>query len=379
VRTAELEQQVTTAREEADQLQDQVSELQVELRALTVELQQCRSEAEEERLMREEESQERALAEMKCAAAEEQLSMSRRQNSATGDQLRKELQDTQMRMAELEQQLEKEALERRRTEEDSASMRTATMGAEVEVARLQRAAKDHTDWRKMAAEVLASRTGLSVERTMLAMSDTQGFEGLLDKLAPVPTEGLLDKLAPVPTESSKPASQSSKAADHESNANQPRDWRDQAVQLHQAEQRAQTGGEVSRPAHPPQAEAEELSLVEEQRRLQSAVDDEGDQEEAAVAAAGSSCPPTDQEEVFWLGVDAVASDLLQQREGSSEAMAQWEFKWAPDSDELHGPYDSEEIMAWADEGYFAEGLWMRRWYDGPNTATFIQWTDESPR
>lgn len=80
--------------------------------------------------------------------------------------------------------------------------------------------------------------------------------------------------------------------------------------------------------------------------------------------------------VFWCGMDAVASDLLEHGSGSSE-MSKWEFKWAMDADELHGPYDSEEIIAWADDGYFEEGLWIRKFNEKkPTAGQFMPWSEQ---
>ncbi|CAK9823172.1 CD2 antigen cytoplasmic tail-binding protein 2 homolog [Anthophora retusa] len=39
----------------------------------------------------------------------------------------------------------------------------------------------------------------------------------------------------------------------------------------------------------------------------------------------------------------------------------WELKWSQDEDaEIHGPHTSEQMHAWAKEGYFKVGAWVRR-------------------
>ena len=39
----------------------------------------------------------------------------------------------------------------------------------------------------------------------------------------------------------------------------------------------------------------------------------------------------------------------------------WEYKWedTPEA-ELHGPYNSTDMMNWADEGYFKDGVFCRK-------------------
>lgn len=39
----------------------------------------------------------------------------------------------------------------------------------------------------------------------------------------------------------------------------------------------------------------------------------------------------------------------------------WELKWSQDENaEIHGPHTSEQMQAWAKEGYFKSGAWVRR-------------------
>lgn len=39
----------------------------------------------------------------------------------------------------------------------------------------------------------------------------------------------------------------------------------------------------------------------------------------------------------------------------------WELKWSQDENaEIHGPHTSEQMHAWAKEGYFKSGAWVRR-------------------
>ena len=86
---------------------------------------------------------------------------------------------------------------------------------------------------------------------------------------------------------------------------------------------------------------------------------------------GSAAAP-----VYKMGVDAVGTDLLQHH-GYTDVgvLAQWQFKWSEDNPELHGPYNSEEIMAWADDGYFEEGLWIRKWDQEEGHGKWMPWFD----
>lgn len=39
----------------------------------------------------------------------------------------------------------------------------------------------------------------------------------------------------------------------------------------------------------------------------------------------------------------------------------WEYKWKDEEDaELHGPYDSSKMQEWVEEGYFPDGVLVRK-------------------
>lgn len=38
----------------------------------------------------------------------------------------------------------------------------------------------------------------------------------------------------------------------------------------------------------------------------------------------------------------------------------WEFKWKADDTDTHGPYSSEQMQKWVDEGYFKDGVMVRK-------------------
>ncbi|XP_024877126.1 CD2 antigen cytoplasmic tail-binding protein 2 homolog isoform X1 [Temnothorax curvispinosus] len=46
---------------------------------------------------------------------------------------------------------------------------------------------------------------------------------------------------------------------------------------------------------------------------------------------------------------------------SLEENVTWDLKWSQDEDaEVHGPHTSQQMHAWAKEGYFKKGAWVRR-------------------
>lgn len=38
----------------------------------------------------------------------------------------------------------------------------------------------------------------------------------------------------------------------------------------------------------------------------------------------------------------------------------WEFKWKQDDSELHGPYDTKQMLQWSQDGYFNTGVYVRK-------------------
>lgn len=39
----------------------------------------------------------------------------------------------------------------------------------------------------------------------------------------------------------------------------------------------------------------------------------------------------------------------------------WELKWSQeDKADIHGPHTTEQMQAWAKEGYFKKGAWVRK-------------------
>ena len=51
----------------------------------------------------------------------------------------------------------------------------------------------------------------------------------------------------------------------------------------------------------------------------------------------------------------------------------WEFKWKQEDDaELHGPFNSHQMLQWADDGYFENGVYVRKC--GASTSEFYSST-----
>lgn len=45
---------------------------------------------------------------------------------------------------------------------------------------------------------------------------------------------------------------------------------------------------------------------------------------------------------------------------SSNDEITWEFKWKEDDTEIHGPFNSQQMQLWVDEGYFKDGVLVRK-------------------
>ena len=46
-------------------------------------------------------------------------------------------------------------------------------------------------------------------------------------------------------------------------------------------------------------------------------------------------------------------------EGALGTSVQWTYKWVP-AGEVFGPYSSEQMNAWADQGYFGDGVLVKK-------------------
>ncbi|XP_031844502.1 CD2 antigen cytoplasmic tail-binding protein 2 homolog holn1 [Nomia melanderi] len=97
-------------------------------------------------------------------------------------------------------------------------------------------------------------------------------------------------------------------------------------------------------AHPSKQEAE----------LDMYADDFDEKEKAKLDDGGGSIRGTAQSEK-----DNIKEEDDDEEEEDDEVM--WELKWSQDeSAEIHGPYTSQQMHAWAKEGYFKSGAWVRK-------------------
>lgn len=81
-------------------------------------------------------------------------------------------------------------------------------------------------------------------------------------------------------------------------------------------------------------------------------DDFGDKEKEKLDEAGPSQP-----------VEEANGDKTE------EKVLQWEFKWSQDNDEIQGPFTTEQMNKWSNEGYFKTGVWVRKCGESSNFYT----------
>lgn len=56
----------------------------------------------------------------------------------------------------------------------------------------------------------------------------------------------------------------------------------------------------------------------------------------------------------------VKHEVKEEKDDKAKAVS-WELKWSQDEKaEIHGPYTTEQMQAWAREGYLKKGAWARR-------------------
>jgi len=79
-------------------------------------------------------------------------------------------------------------------------------------------------------------------------------------------------------------------------------------------------------------------------------DDFGTKEKQKLEVAGTS---NDEEQV----PEAASTEVM------------WEFKWDQGSKDIQGPFDTRQMLKWANEGYFKTGVWARRCGESCNFYT----------
>ncbi|XP_062342402.1 CD2 antigen cytoplasmic tail-binding protein 2 [Osmerus eperlanus] len=76
----------------------------------------------------------------------------------------------------------------------------------------------------------------------------------------------------------------------------------------------------------------------------------------------------DELDMFADKIDEKRSSRSQDKEEEDEKMSDevmWEYKWEnKDNSELYGPFTSQQMQDWVDEGYFKDGVYCRKVDDG---------------
>lgn len=68
-----------------------------------------------------------------------------------------------------------------------------------------------------------------------------------------------------------------------------------------------------------------------------------------------------KEKVKLDGNEGNVNEIDNSENEHKEEEIMWELKWSQDENaEIHGPHTSEQMHAWAKEGYFKSGAWVRR-------------------
>ncbi|XP_050342334.1 CD2 antigen cytoplasmic tail-binding protein 2 homolog isoform X2 [Nymphalis io] len=70
----------------------------------------------------------------------------------------------------------------------------------------------------------------------------------------------------------------------------------------------------------------------------------------------------DFDEKEKLNIDCKTQDTGESStEGTTSKTLQWEFKWTQENDaEISGPHSTEQMNKWSSEGYFKNGVWVRK-------------------
>lgn len=64
---------------------------------------------------------------------------------------------------------------------------------------------------------------------------------------------------------------------------------------------------------------------------------------------------------YIYSIGKAAETTSEDKTSDLEENVTWDLKWSQDENaEIHGPYSSQQMHAWAKEGYFKMGAWVRR-------------------
>ncbi|GJQ79771.1 hypothetical protein Trydic_g23243 [Trypoxylus dichotomus] len=70
-----------------------------------------------------------------------------------------------------------------------------------------------------------------------------------------------------------------------------------------------------------------------------------------------------------LGESTTMEDANAESTSTEAKKLMWEFKWDQNKEDIEGPYTTEQMYKWANEGYFKTGVWVRKCGENTNFYT----------
>ncbi len=67
-----------------------------------------------------------------------------------------------------------------------------------------------------------------------------------------------------------------------------------------------------------------------------------------------------KEKMKLVGGGASSSETKDKTEPDVSVEVMWEFKWKQSDTEVHGPYSSAQMQQWVSEGYFNDGVFVKK-------------------
>lgn len=86
--------------------------------------------------------------------------------------------------------------------------------------------------------------------------------------------------------------------------------------------------------------------------------DDFDTKEKSLISVPTDVAPTDAD--LMKPPAAVGNSVKFAVPDAAEQSVLWEFKWKQEDDEVHGEFSSAQMQHWVEEGYFKEGVFVRR-------------------
>lgn len=85
--------------------------------------------------------------------------------------------------------------------------------------------------------------------------------------------------------------------------------------------------------------------------------DDFDTKEKSLIKVVTSDTPTDSD---LMKPPAAVGAKVKFAETDAEQIVLWEFKWKQEDEEVHGDFSSAQMQHWVEEGYFKDGVFVRR-------------------